>query len=235
MRRSEPGVTIEVPLSGPGDAPARGRFLVLEGVEGAGKTTQGRLLVEWLRSEGVEVVHAREPGGTPVGEAIREILLDRQGLGVPAETELLLMLAARAAFVRDVVRPAIDAGKLMVADRYEYSTFAYQGIGRGLGLERVRALNDFATGGLRPDLVLVFDIPVAVGRERQRAAGKVDDRIEGEGGAFLERVRGGYRTLVAEDPRAELVDGGGDADRIQRLLRGRLRDRFPELFAAGRG
>ncbi len=193
------------------------------------------MLLEWLASEGIEAVSAREPGGTPVGEAIREILLDRRELGVPAETELLLMLAARAAFVREMVEPALAAGRLMVADRFELSTLAYQGVGRGLGVERARELNAFATGGLRPDLTLVFDLPVTEGRARRHAGGKVDDRIEGAGDAFLERVREGYLALAAADDGVEVVDAAPDADAVHQQVRTLVRSHFPELFRLARG
>ena len=123
------------------------RFVVLEGVEGSGKSTQVRLLSAWLAEMGVAHATTREPGGTAVGEAIRGVLLDRDGLEMPPETELLLVLAARAAFVRDVVRPALERGETVLADRFDLSTFAYQGFGRGLDLETVRRLNEFATGG----------------------------------------------------------------------------------------
>lgn len=194
--------------------PDGGRFVVLEGVEGAGKTTQVARLAEWLGARGVTHVVAREPGGTPVGEAIRSVVLSRVDLDVPPVTELFLILAARAAFVRDVVRPALESGRVVVADRYELSTLAYQGHGRGLDLEHVRRANDLATGGLRPDLCVVLDVPVDVGVGRQRAGGKRADRMESEGTAFLERVRGGYLVEAARDPRIEVVDGLGTPDDV---------------------
>lgn len=215
--------------------PARGAFLVLEGVEGAGKTTQARLLVEWLREEGVPCVLAREPGGTAVGEAIREILLDREGLEMPAATELLLILAARAAYVREVVRPALEKGLLMISDRFQLSTFAYQGGGRGLDLSEVRRLNAFATGGLEPDLTLVFDVPAEEGRARQELDGKVRDRIEGEGADFLDRVAAAYRTLGRDEPGAILVDATPPEEEVHRAVRTLVRTHLPEPFGAGRG
>lgn len=207
-----------------------GFFLVLEGVEGAGKTTQARLLTGWLEDEGVPFRLAREPGGTPVGEAIREVLLARRDGGMPAESELLLILAARAAYVRDVVRPALEAGLVMVSDRFELSTFAYQGGGRGLDLDRVRRMNAFATGGLEPDLTLVFDLPVEEGRARQEGDGKVLDRIEGEGRAFLERVAEAYRRLGAGEPGAVVVDASPSAEEVHARVRELVRARLPEPF-----
>lgn len=212
------------------DSARKGLFLVLEGVEGVGKTTQARLLLEWMEGLGLPACLAREPGGTPSGEAIREILLAREGLHIQAETELLLMLAARAAFVREVVRPLLEGGGIMLADRFETSTFAYQGFGRGLPLEEIRRLNRFATGGLHPDLVLVLDLPWEEGRARQQREGKAADRIESAGGAFLERVRVGYRRLAEGGSDVVLLDGSASPERVQEEIRSILRARFPETF-----
>lgn len=209
----------------------RGRFLVLEGVEGAGKTTQARLLAEWLTSSGVSFELAREPGGTEVGEAIRNVVQDRPDLAVPHETELLLYLAARAAFVREIVGPVLERGELFIADRFSLSTYAYQGYGRGLNLDDVRSLDRFATGGLVPDLYLVFDLPVEEGRARQRAGGKKADRLEAAGDEFLGRVRRGYQELVAEDDRACLIDARGSADEVHARVRETLRLEMPATFA----
>ena len=135
-----------------------GLFLVLEGVEGAGKTTQVRLLADWLEGLGRSVTTTREPGGTALGEAVRGVLLDRPELEVSPQSELLLVLAARAAFVKDVVLPARARGDIVVADRFSLSTFAYQGYGRGVALESVRRLDAFARAGLEPDLTLLLDL-----------------------------------------------------------------------------
>jgi dTMP kinase len=220
---------LPVPSSRPG------LFIVLEGGEGAGKTTQAQRLGAWMTELGVPFTAAREPGGTQVGEAIRDLLLERKALRMPAETELLLMLAARAAFVREVVRPALDRGRVMLADRFEYSTFVYQGIARGLGVDRAREMNRFATGGLSPDLVIVLDVPTDEGLERRRREGKGDDRIEAEGGAFMERVRAGYRELCGGDPKAELVRATGNPDEVHAAIRSLLMDRFPEPFGRAEG
>jgi len=191
-----------------------GRLVVLEGVEGAGKTTQVARLADWLVKSGIPHTVAREPGGTPVGEAIRSVLLDRVELDVPPPTELLLILAARSAFVRRVVRPALERGEVVVADRYELSTLAYQGYGRGLDLADIDRLNAFATGGLEADLTVVLDVPVETGLARQTREGKDADRMERGGREFLERVRTGYRELAAHDSRAVLVDASGSADEV---------------------
>lgn len=213
----------------------RGRFIVLEGVEGAGKTTQVRLLSTWLDALGVSHVAAREPGGTEVGEAIRQVLLDRREMRVPPETELLLMLAARSAFVREVVRPALEAGRLVIADRFDFSTFAYQGYGRGLALDEVRRLNAVATGGLVPDLYVVLDLPVAEGGERQQREGKEQDRIEREGEGFLERVRAGYQALCDTEGRARSVDARGAPEAVHGRIRALLESAFPETFVPAAG
>lgn len=214
---------------------SRARFIVLEGVEGAGKTTQIRLLSAWLAGAGVAHVTAREPGGTDVGEAIRAVLLAHREGDVPPETELLLMLGARAAFVRQVVRPALEAGTVVLADRFDFSTFAYQGYGRGLDLDAVRRLNAFATDGLVPDLYVVLDLPVGEGAARQAREGSERDRIEKEGPAFLERVREGYRALAAQEGRARMVDARGDAETVHRRLRTLLGSTFPETFPGRAG
>jgi dTMP kinase len=164
-------------------------------------------------------VTAREPGGTPVGEAIRSLLLEHRDLEVPGETELLLMLAARAAFVRDIVRPALDSGQTVLADRFALSTFAYQGYGRGLDLEAIERLNRFATGGLEPDLYLVLDLPAGEGAERQQRDGAERDRIEQEGVTFLERVRDGYRELGEQRPNVRIVDARGTTDEVHHRIR----------------
>ena len=208
----------------------KGCFVVLEGGEGAGKSTQAALLARWLRDRGVPCTLAREPGSTAVGEAIREVVLGRTDLEMPAESELLLILAARAAFVREVVRPALARGDVVVADRFDLSTLAYQGYGRGLDLARVRAAMEVATGDLRPDLYLVLDVPVEEGVARRRAAGGSEDRIERAGAGFLRAVRDGYLELAGADERVELVSGLGSSLRVQERVLGCLRRRLPDVF-----
>jgi dTMP kinase len=164
-----------------------------------------------------------------VGEAIRRIVLDKGNLSMPPETELLLILAARTAFVKEVARPSLDRGEVFLADRFDLSTFAYQGYGRGLELETVRGLNSFATGGVRPDLYLILDLPVEAGMERKKG-GEAGDRIEREGKSFLSRVRAGYRTLAEEEPGACLVPADGPPEIVQEAVRSILGERFPETF-----
>jgi len=208
-----------------------GCFIALEGVEGAGKTTQARLLVGWLEELDVPCTLAREPGGTAVGEAIRTVVQDRPELEIPAETELLLYVAARAAFVRHVVRPALERGEVVIADRFSWSTYAYQGYGRGLDLEQVKAVNAFATGDTVPDRVLVFDLPVGEGRARQAASGQDDDRMERSGNDFLGRVHAGYRALVESESNGRMVDASGPAEAVHARVREILRREFPETFS----
>lgn len=178
----------------------RGFFLVLEGPEGAGKSTLIRPLAERARALGRDTLEVREPGGTPAAEAARAILLDHDHpLG--AEAELFLFLAARADLVRRVIQPALDAGKLVLADRYELSTLAYQVAGRGLDEASTMAANRLATGGLTPDLTLIVDLPPAEGRARQVAAGKARDRLDAETEAFHRRVEAAYLAMTAGNMR----------------------------------
>lgn len=167
-------------------------FIVVEGPEGAGKSTLVRALADRLQAEGHPVVTVREPGGTPVAEAAREVALKFPHDMAPA-AELFLFLAARADLVHRIVRPALEAGEVVVADRFDLSTLAYQVAGAGLPYEEVAQAIRLATGGLVPDVTLVLDIPVEVGRERQRVAHKVQDRIERQDDAFHRRVLEAYR------------------------------------------
>jgi dTMP kinase len=208
----------------------RGRFVVLEGVEGAGKSTQARMLGEWLESCGIPFTLTREPGGTEVGEAIRNVVQDRPELSVPPETELLLYLAARTAFVKELALPVLKRGELLIADRFSLSTYAYQGYGRGLDLDEVRRMDRFVTGGLAPDIYVVLDLPVEEGRARQKAAGKIEDRLESSGESFLEAVGRGYRELAAKDETVELVDALGTPLEVHERVREVLRRDLPETF-----
>jgi dTMP kinase len=172
-----------------------GFFVVVEGPEGAGKSTLVRAIAARLLADGFQVLTVREPGGTPVAEAARKLALRSRHELSPA-AELFLVLAARADLVARVIRPALDAGQVVLADRFDLSTRAYQVAGRGLGAEDVDAALRIATGGLVPDLTLVLDVPVQVGRDRQRKARKVQDRFEREDDAFHERVRATYRSAA---------------------------------------
>ena len=172
-----------------------GAFVVVEGPEGAGKSSLVRALGGRLLADGIKVLAVREPGGTPVAEAARKVAL-RSRLEISPAAELFLILAARADLVARVIRPALDAGEVVLADRFDLSTRAYQVAGRGLPADDVDAALRLATGDLVPALTVVLDIPVEIGRERQRRARKVQDRFEREDDAFHERVRDAYRAAA---------------------------------------
>lgn len=209
----------------------RGAFVVLEGADAVGKSTQAELLVSWLREREVPHRAGREPGGTPLGEAIRSLVLEREDLAPSPESEVFLILAARTAFVREEVEPALAAGRLYLADRFDLSTLAYQGEGHGVDLERIREMNEMATGMCRPDVYVVLDLPAEEGAARQADGGQGLDRMERQGADFLERVRRGYRRLAHAEPAAELVDGRGRPEevhaRILSVLGRRLGSPFP--------
>ncbi|WP_353267217.1 dTMP kinase, partial [Gemmatimonas sp.] len=171
---------------------ALGLFLVLEGGEGVGKTTQWTRLADTLRSVGLDVVAVREPGGTPAGDAIRTLLLDPTS-SLTAESEALLFAASRAQLVRDVIAPAIARGAIVLVDRFLLSTYAYQGAGRGLPMASLQAVNRFATAGLAPDLTLLLSVPLETAQARMQARGAAD-RMEQEDVAFHERVRDAFQT-----------------------------------------
>jgi dTMP kinase len=208
----------------------RGAFIVVEGPEGAGKTTLAARLARRLREAGLEVQEVREPGGTPLAEAARRAALD-PAFAASAVAELFLMLAARADHVIKVIEPALARGNMVVSDRFELSTEAYQIAGRGLPRDAVLTANRVATGGLAPDLTLVVDVPVDVGLARQRAAGKAADRIERDGRDLHERVARAFR--AADGPRVVHLDGTKHPDAVERAawdaVRERLGEQFPRL------
>lgn len=187
----------------------RGLFIVLEGPDKSGKSTQARRLVGALLSRGVKVLHTREPGGSGVAESVRKILLD-PALNVSPTAELLLYESSRAQHTEQVLLPALAEGRVVVCERYTLSTDVYQGLARGLGLKTTAALNKIATRGLKPALTIVIDIP---DREfKSRDTGRVLDRVENETDAFHRKVREGYRVLARKAPRTVLLDGTRSAD-----------------------
>jgi dTMP kinase len=191
----------------------RGKFITLEGGEGAGKSTLLQGLRAHLLERGLDVLQTREPGGTPLGEAVRTLVLDSRQRGMCAQSEALLMFAARAQLVREVLEPALAAGRWVLCDRYTDASYAYQGGGRGMDMRAIAQLDAIATGGLTPDLTLLLDLPVAHGRARASGRGEAADRIEREEDAFFERVRATYLArAVAEPQRFRVVDASQPAE-----------------------
>jgi len=209
-----------------------GLFITLEGPEGAGKSTNREYLAARLRAEGIDVVLTREPGGTPLAERIRDLLLAPSDESMAADTELLLVFAARAQHLAQVIRPALARGAIVLCDRFTDATYAYQGGGRGLPQERIAVLEDFVQGQLRPDLTLVFDLPVEVGLARASARGQLD-RFEQEGRAFFEAVRSTYLNRAKAAPgRYRLVDAALSLAEVQLSLDALL-PQLLELYRRG--
>jgi dTMP kinase len=208
----------------------RGRFITLEGPEGSGKTTASRHLADWLRDRGIATVLTHEPGGTPLGEEVRRIVLHMRGMSddLDPRADALLYAAARAQHVARVIRPALERGEWVVCARFIDSSLAYQGAGYGNDPGEMARLQDFATGGLRPDLTLLLDVPVDVGLERTRRRAEWNRFEDTEEVAFFERVRQAYLGFAAAEPdRFRIVDGSGsvaDADAA-------IRDAVAEVFA----
>lgn len=194
----------------------RGRFISFEGIDGAGKSTQHAWLVDYLRRQGHTVVATREPGGTPLGEKLRALLLAEP---MHLETEALLMFAARREHVAQVIEPALARGEWVVCDRFVDASFAYQGGGRGLSWKKLDELATWVLGDLRPDLTLIFDAPVAIAQQRLHAATSQPDRFEQEQSVFFERVRAAYLRIAAENPaRVRLIDATSTEVSINKLL-----------------
>ena len=197
-----------------------GSFITLEGGDGAGKTTQAELLTAWLEANGRTVVRTREPGGTDLGLRVRQIVLHERG-HVSPRAEALLYAADRAHHVETVVRPALARGDVVLQDRYIDSSVAYQGVARGLGADRIRSVSDWAADGLVPDVTVLLDLDVRVGRARVAAArGDTFDRLESEAAAFHETVRQAFLGMAAAEPdRFLVVDAAAPSDRVQAAIR----------------
>ncbi len=208
-----------------------GLFITLEGPEGAGKSTNRDYLAKRLREQGVDVLLTREPGGTPLAEQIRELLLTPSSETMAADTELLLVFAARAQHLAEVIRPALARGSVVLCDRFTDATYAYQGGGRGLSTARIEQLEAFVQGSLRPDLTLVFDLPIEVGLARAAARGRLD-RFEQEGRSFFDAVRKTYLERAALAPqRYRILDAGRSLVEVQ----GAIDALLPELVGRCRG
>jgi dTMP kinase len=200
------------------------KFITLEGIEGVGKTSNLHFIQALLEKAGRGCVLTREPGGTPLGESLRALLLQHSGEQMSADAELLLMFAARAEHINKVIRPALEQGKDVLCDRFTEATYAYQGGGRGLDIRKIEQLENWVQGDLRPDLTLVLDAPVAIGRAR---AGKrsAPDRIEQEHDAFFDRVRAAYREMAQHYPqRICLVDATQALPAVQAEIELRLHE-----------
>lgn len=204
-----------------------GQFITLEGTEGGGKSTNLLFIQEFLVAQGLEVVVTREPGGTEIGEAIREILLNNAFTTMHADTELLLMFAARAQHIQEKIQPALAEGKWVISDRFTDASYAYQGAAREMGFERIAQIEAWVQQGFQPDTTFVFDLPVAIGMarvaSRSQETGQVIDRFESEKQAFFETVRNAYLKRAAETPaRYTVLDASQSLDSVQMAITQRL-------------
>lgn len=206
-------------------------FITFEGPDGSGKTTQIGALARYLHEAGYPVYHTREPGGTPIGDQIRQVLHDLKNQGMDPHTEILLFSASRAQLVAQQIRPRLAAGEIVLCDRYADSTLAYQGYGHGLSLDDLRQITRFATGGLVPDLTIYLDLTAEEGLQRREQAavnGEEWNRMDALSLAFHRRVREGYLALIAADPQRWVrIPAAGDRDAIQQQIRAVVRDRLP--------
>ncbi|MES9828903.1 MAG: dTMP kinase [Candidatus Thiodiazotropha sp.] len=197
----------------------KGRFITVEGGEGAGKSSNLAFIQSLIETAGKQVLFTREPGGTPLGEAIRELLLGHNHTGMADDTELLLMFAARAEHLQQKILPALERGIWVLCDRFTDASFAYQGAGRGLSLEKIAKLQQFVQGTLRPDLTLLLDVPVDTGLQR---AGKRSepDRFESENRDFFEKVRAGYLQIATQEPdRVQVIDASPALEMVQNQIK----------------
>ncbi len=200
----------------------KGIFITFEGIDGCGKSTQTALCREWLESLGKTVLLVREPGGTRIGEKIRELLLDKANGSMAPMAELFLFEAARAQIVEETIKPALAEGKAVICDRFFDSSFAYQGCARGLGAEMVSRLNKDATGGLAPDITFFLDITVDQAIMRREGRGGEKDRIESAGDAFQEKVRQGFIRAASEDSRIVTIDASDSPEVIFKQIQEKI-------------
>lgn len=209
---------------------SRPLFIVFEGIDGSGTTTQSQMLASHVVQLGYPVVHTREPGGTPLAERIRRLVLDRGNEEIHRLAELFLYAASRAQHVGEVIAPSLQAGTPVICDRYVASTLAYQGYGRQLDLQAVLQVNAIAAGGWHPDSTVYLDLPVAAAAARRRARGLPEDRLEAAGDSFQERVLAGYRQLAAQDPDTTVVlDARVGREDLAQMVQQRLMQRWPRF------
>jgi dTMP kinase len=208
-----------------------GMFITLEGPEGSGKSMQMFPLAEFIRQQGLEVITTREPGGTSIGDQIRQVIMSMDNTMMNPRTEILLFCAARAQIVEEVIRPNLAAGKVVISDRYLDSTLAYQGYGHGLDLDFLRKVLAFATDGLKPDLTLLLDVDVEEGLKRRRISGGEGNRLDAQELAFHKRVRQGYLEMVALEPeRWQVIDAGRQPEIVQSDLRKAILKKIERAF-----
>ncbi|SFL62819.1 thymidylate kinase [Halanaerobium salsuginis] len=200
---------------------AKGFFITFEGIEGSGKTTQIELLANYLETAGYPILVTREPGGTMIGNKIRQILLDPQNEAMDYHTEILLYAADRAQHFQEKIKPALKEGKIVISDRFVDSNLAYQGVGRGLDYDFVYKINDWVIDSCWPDLTLLLDLDFRTGLKRARAlsADLTGDRVEREADAFHQKVRNAYLDLAAKDDRFELVEAAGDKTEVHQKIK----------------
>ncbi len=205
----------------------RGRFFAFEGIDGCGKSTQVSLLHDKLVKLGRNVDCTREPGGTVISEKIRQILIDPLHAEMVDECEILLYLASRAQHVRQRIIPSLESGKIVLCDRFQLATFAYQGFGRSFSLDHLEQLNNFATGGLVPDITFVFDIPVEEAFKRMQRMNKLKDRLESAGDAFFHRIHDGYLELGRKNPeRIIIINAQRSVEEIHEEVMGKINPYF---------
>ncbi|WP_260293870.1 dTMP kinase [Sedimenticola hydrogenitrophicus] len=210
----------------------KGKFITVEGGEGAGKSSNLAFIRDLLEQSGVEVVFTREPGGTALGEEIRDLLLGHKHTGMAKDTELMLMFAARAEHLARIILPALNAGKWVLCDRFTDASYAYQGGGRGIEMARIRALEEWVQQGLKPDLTLLLDLPIETGLDRAGQRSE-PDRFEVEQHAFFERVRSAYLDIARRDSqRVRVIDAAVPLAQVQAQIR-LLMDRFVQVQRHG--
>ncbi len=200
----------------------QGKFITLEGIEGSGKTTQLEFIVEYLKNADKEVVCTREPGGTQVGEKIRDVLLDNQISSMHSDTELMLMFAARVEHIKQVIEPELASGKWVVCDRFYDATYAYQGYGRDISLQRIDQLREFSVGSLIPDITFLLDVSLQMSMQRVSQRGN-KDRFENEKIEFYRKVRDGYLTIAEQNPqRVCLINAEQSIKDVQATIQDKL-------------